>query len=137
MWIFTTRGFYSIVQSPVPGRMLVRARFNGDIEALLPGAEVSETPERDYMYRTIVPTEDVITALAKVTQTIDYPNFKDAVLDDRRHPAYGNVWGIMYNAGDNRPRNLTSWYSLIPSDDPPFVPSRRPTQKKKRNNRRK
>jgi len=130
MWIFTTRGFYSIVQAPVPGRMLVRARFEGDIEALLPGAEVSVTPERDYMYRTIVTPEDVIAALSKVTLDIDYPNFKDAVLDDKRHPAYGNVWGIMYNAGDNRPR-IESWYSRMANDEPAIV-SRRPAQKKKR-----
>ena len=35
MWIFTNKGFFSIVASPEPGKMLVRARIKGDIENAL------------------------------------------------------------------------------------------------------
>lgn len=131
MWLFTVKGFYSIVESPVPGRLLVRARFKGDLEKLFPeGVEVSTTPERDYMYRTIVPTEMVTKALTRETENVSYPNFKDAVLDEHRHPAYGNVWGIMYNAGDNRPAlwNTNLWERPLRNGD---KKSRRPAKKRK------
>lgn len=136
MWIFTTKGFYSIVQSPVPGRLLVRARFEGDIQKLIPDVgEVSFTPERDYAYRAIVPSKVVQNALDGEIDDIDYPNFKDAVLDDRRHPAYGNVWTVMYNAGDNRPRE--SWWFAGDSSLTSSLTSRRPASKKRRKNHKK
>jgi hypothetical protein len=41
----SSRGFYSIVSDRQrPGNLLVRARFEGDLEALFPGAKVRTTP---------------------------------------------------------------------------------------------
>jgi hypothetical protein len=128
MWIFTTRGFYSIVQSDKPDHMLVRSRFRGDIENLFPDiedAEVVVTPERDYLYRAVVHRDTVQIALANLVPDIDYPNFKDAVLDDRRHPAYGEVWYTMYRAGDSPPPPARF---LIPKRDK----ERKEHQKRKR-----
>lgn len=112
--------------------MLVRARFEGDIEALLPGAEVSVTPERDYRYRTLMPVETVMDALSNVITDIDYPNFKDAVLDVHRHPAYGNVWATMYNAGNQN--HSPNW--LLPDDTLVGDLTSRRAPKKRRKNKR-
>lgn len=106
MWVFTTKGFYSIVESGTPEYMVVRSRFRGDIEKLFPDnedVEVFVTPERDYLYRAVVHRNTVQIAIANCVTDIDYPNFKDAVLDGRRHPAYGDVWYTMYRASDSPP----------------------------------
>jgi hypothetical protein len=113
MWIFTTKGFYSIVsadrvpQHP-PQFLLVRSRFQGDIEKLIPEARVSKTPDRDYLYRAIVDFETVQIAIANCVPDIDYPNFKNAVEDGNRHEAYTDVWATMCYAGDNAEVKTTS-----------------------------
>jgi hypothetical protein len=100
MWVYTTKGFYSIVKDEThSGNLLVRSRFHGDIEKLIPDAKVIVTLARDYLYRASVPKATVAAALIQNVLDIDYPNFKDAVLDDDRHEAYGEVWATMYHAG--------------------------------------
>jgi hypothetical protein len=132
MWIFTTRGFYSIVKSDKPDHMLVRSRFRGDIEILFQdypdvNVEVLVTPQRDYLYRAVVHRDTVQIAIANCIPDIDYPNFKDAVSDENRHPAYGEVWHTMYLAGDVRMRPSPTRY-LTASESRNF----RPVSKKKK-----
>ena len=49
MWIFTTRGFLSIVEDRQnTDRPMARARFQGDIQAIFGPMRVRRTPDADY-----------------------------------------------------------------------------------------
>jgi hypothetical protein len=96
MWVFTRRGFVSIVASETsPQFLLVRSRFEGHIEALFPAAHVSETPSVDYPFRALVSKSVVTQKLAALVAEIDYGNFNDAVKDSRYHDACLDVSSIL------------------------------------------
>jgi hypothetical protein len=113
MWIMTTIGFFSIVQKPEDKRddtLTIRSRVESDLIALrdqyLPnlGTIVAHSGT-DYQYRASAPRTDVSAALEKLTQGIDYDNFKNAVAsrqDHRRASLYGKVWSTLYNLTGNR-----------------------------------
>ena len=100
MWICLNRAFLSIVE-PERGTngtsptLLVRARRPGDIESVFPGAKVEKRPERDYLFRALVPREAVAEAMANEVRGISYGNFKDSVRNNKLHDAYAAVWSIM------------------------------------------
>ena len=99
MWIFTNKGFLSIIQDwDNPGVMIIRARFPGHIKALFPDAKVKKTPERDYRYRAFIPREEVAERVKNLAEDIDYSNFKDSVRDPEYHHACTGVWSVMYRA---------------------------------------
>jgi hypothetical protein len=101
MWLFTTQGFYSVVEDRDDAdRVLVRARAREDLEALkrqIPDLEIHETPPpaHDYGYRAFVTKDQWREAAARLAGEIDYDNFKNAVHDrqgrDREH-LYHEVW---------------------------------------------
>jgi hypothetical protein len=96
MWIFARKSFLSIVEhADEPRLLLVRARFPGDIEHWFPEAQIAETPEADYRFRTALPRERVAEAVALRVRQIDYPNFKAGIDDLHRHIAYTKVWSVM------------------------------------------
>lgn len=99
MWICLNNAFLSIVtpskDEPGSDELLVRARRPGDIEGVFPDAKVEKRPERDYLYRALVPREKVAMVLAAQVMGIDYNNFKDSVRDRKLHDAYASLWGIM------------------------------------------
>jgi hypothetical protein len=97
MWLCLNRAFLSVVE-PQPGSpcLLVRARRRGDIEAVFgKNYQVEERPERDYLFRALIPRQVVAEVIAAEVGTIDYPNFKDSVSDHKLHDAYAAVWRIM------------------------------------------
>ena len=52
MWIYLNNSFLSIVaHNDKPEHMHVRGRRRGDIEAVFPEANVTDTPDRDYAFR--------------------------------------------------------------------------------------
>jgi len=88
-----------------PDRILVRARFEGDLERLLAnmpehaGAKVQHTPNADYPFRMFVKKSDWETAVLAMAEDIDYTNFKNAVHDgSKRDKAYMDVWAVMRQA---------------------------------------
>lgn len=97
MWLCLNEGFYSIVRTKdlPPGHLLVRARREGDIEKLWQGVDIQRTVGRDYLFRAIVPEQDVAEAVARALLDIDYGNFKASVDDRPLHDAYLNVWHAM------------------------------------------
>lgn len=97
MWIFTTAGFYSIVDdTKTPGHLRVRARMRGDLERLgIVPRDIIEDNGADYRFRATVPREQVLAAIAREINAIDYPNYKDAVIDDRRVGFLLRVWNAM------------------------------------------
>lgn len=97
MWAFLNNSFLSAVaHRDQPDALMVRARLRGDIEAVFPDAEVSETPDADYRFRAVVPREQFADVIAETARSIDYSNFKNSVMDERRHDAYLRVWSVMH-----------------------------------------
>jgi len=105
MWIFATHGFLSLVQHEnYPYHLLVRARVKGDLEHYFPDAKVVRTEKRDYLFRTVLPKEQVAKRIALAVEQIDYcgalgTSFKSSV-EERRRPFYFNVWNEMAEMQD-------------------------------------
>ncbi|CAB3645512.1 hypothetical protein [Paraburkholderia rhynchosiae] len=96
MWIFLSDSFLSIVDaSTEPGTLLVRARREGDIEQVFPGANVVSVVGRDYLFRAAVPRQSVAQALVDQVMNLTYPNFKSSCSDPHLHRAYAAVWSVM------------------------------------------
>ena len=115
MWVFTKSGFFSAVRhTEKPDVLLVRARFEGDLERFcrthgLHGIKktIRETPDADYRFRAEIPCEAFAEALRAEALTIDYPNFKSAVHDGtERDAAYMDCWSAMRRGQDlaNKPK---------------------------------
>ena len=113
MWIFSTLGFFSIVQHKADkAPFLVRAREREDLVNLCRAASidprlVQHTPERDYAYRVQIGGGQLPAVFDALEASIDYPNFKDAVKhtegQDRKVGPYTRVWGIMADVQDTPP----------------------------------
>lgn len=103
MWIYLPDAFYSVVQDRHDAtRLLVRARFAGDIERHFPEATVVELRpgESDYRFRASLNRTQVVGCLAASMWAIDYSNFKAQVPpeDALRSRAYLRVWVEMNEA---------------------------------------
>ena len=106
MWICLNRAFLSIVTptgEPDSDVLLVRARRKGDIQSVFPGAKVRRTPERDYLYRALVPRHEVAAALVGEVAGIDYSNFKASVRNKPLHDAFARIWSIMAGLQSSAP----------------------------------
>ncbi len=107
MWIFTNKGFLSIVEDwDDPGRLLVRARYEGDIERHFGGeTEVIELEDSDYRFRAFLPREEVRAVIDRELSSLDYGNFKNSFdrdnvslsreVREERHAALFQVWSAM------------------------------------------
>ena len=104
MWLFTRYGFYSVVQDKLDDqRVQVRARVRADLEALqrsaageLRDVEIIMTPHADYRYRIVVPRAQWCTVAGRLSNDIDYVNFKNEVHGEAdRDDAYLAVWSAM------------------------------------------
>ena len=99
MWIFTTRGFVSIVSKDCPqDSLMVRARFKGDIEAIFAGhnIKVRRTDDADYAFRSVVTRQVVAEVLATQAFEINYSNFKDAN-NKKRSGLLMKIWTALFN----------------------------------------
>jgi hypothetical protein len=81
MWIFSRRGFYSVVEhKDNPNLILVRARREQDLANLIRGYElahkITEHPDFDYRWRLIVDRLTWQELSAPLLAEIDYPSFK-------------------------------------------------------------
>ena len=98
MWVFTNRGFLSIVeQYDEPGTLIVRSRFPGHIKVLFPETEVSRTPDHGYLYRAFLPRKEVAKVIRREVEAIDYGNFKNSVGDPAYNEACHDVWFTLYD----------------------------------------
>jgi hypothetical protein len=102
MWIFTKHGFFGAVcarqgagghgQPLDPGRIMLRARFRGHLEALkqrfpelLGQCEINEFSGTDYAFRTFVEKPVWSRVLSGLAEEIDYDNFRSEVGRHQRH----------------------------------------------------
>ena len=103
MWLFTTIGFFSIVQKSGNSFLTVRARVASDLDRLrekyMP--ELSKTMNRqgtDYPYRATISHEDFAKGMEKIVKSIHYGNFKtevEAKMGSKREAIYHGVWSIL------------------------------------------
>lgn len=118
MWVHFPNAFLSIVAPTGTGgpgnSLLVRARAQGDIEAIFPKARVRHTPDRDYAYRAMVPRIVVATALTAHINGLGYTNFKAAVPERDRHDAYLECWGAMNDFQRQRTRRARAAHATLP-----------------------
>ncbi len=107
MWLFTTTGFFSIVEKEWdrPTQTLtIRARSRDALDRLRAGLlpELGATVEdrrADYRYRAQAPRDAVARAMAEAVRQLDYSNFKSAVgkrQGQARAHLYHDVWEVMY-----------------------------------------
>lgn len=104
MWLFTTFGFFSIVQKHGESELTIRTRVASDLDRLrqqyLP--ELSATIRKagtDYPFRAIVSHEAFGRGLSKIGTDIRYDNFKSEVtrkMGHKRAHVYGNVWSELH-----------------------------------------
>jgi 8-oxo-dGTP pyrophosphatase MutT (NUDIX family) len=100
MWIFTTFGFFSIVQKTGEQRLTVRARASEDLDRLradyMPELSATVTGAgTDYPHRAFIEREALAGGLSRIAGDLRYPNFKTEVarvLGGRRAHLYGRVW---------------------------------------------
>jgi hypothetical protein len=97
MWLCLNDGFLSVVNAPYAGEdmLAVRGRVRAHVEAAFPNAEIIETPNRDYRFRTLQSREAVAAMVADRVRSIDYDNFKASVAESSLQHAYSDVWGTM------------------------------------------
>ena len=106
MWLFTDKGFYSVVTTDDGGDFMIRGRVRRDLEALLPllepfsrGREVLESRQADYRYRLVVDADEWVAVAAELAAGIDYANFKSRIaeIDPARADAYHEIWEVHYS----------------------------------------
>ena len=114
MWMFTGRGFYSVVAPDTGGDLMIRGRVRGDLESRLPILEpfarsrrVIETPRADYRYRLVVDTDEWLRVAEVLAAEVDYPNFKAKVASSNpaRAATYGRVWHIHHDELEREDRS--------------------------------
>jgi len=98
MWVFTTKGFLSIVQhNSLPDHFQVKSRAIDPLRELWPEHEVEAIDWADYRYRITIPKAEVVPVLAERVAAVDYTNFKNECRRDEEYQeALGEVWVTMY-----------------------------------------
>lgn len=132
MWIYLNDAYLSIADpratyaggdGPKGDKLLVRARFEGDIERVF-GEQVAphvvRTPDRDYAFRLLVDRQRVAEVIAAAVREIDYLNFKGSVREKWRHDAYLGCWSAMEREQERRtPRRRARGFLDHPAERTP------------------
>jgi len=100
MWIFTTFGFFSVVQKPGTDYLTIRSRTRDDLDALraryLPTLSKTITGGgTDYPFRATVAHDELADAMVEIVRDVTYANFKSEVqhaAGEHRAHVYGRVW---------------------------------------------
>jgi hypothetical protein len=118
MWLFTTAGFFSIVQDAQDKSLHhIRTRTLDDLNtlrALIPALPrpVLSHPGSDYPHRILCPSGLLPEVLTTLGRTIEYPNFKSEIarLPAQRDklPAYHQIWSLMAASADRRTADFRS-----------------------------
>lgn len=97
MWIFTTRGFVSIVAwKGCRTTFCVRARAREHLEALFPRSLVMEWEGADYPFRVRVHRSTVMRVVRRELANLAYTDFKSQLEPGAYKRACSEVWGVMH-----------------------------------------
>lgn len=113
MWIFSSVGFFSVVEKPEDrdtGMLTVRSRVKADLDALRERFMPELGPSikgggTDYGYRANIPREAFSEGMKRVCESIDYPNFKNAITVQQGHHRaniYSKVWTVLRPLEDEK-----------------------------------
>ncbi|MBB1515015.1 hypothetical protein H5398_03350 [Tessaracoccus sp. MC1679] len=114
MWIFSEKGFVSLVQDrDDASKLQVRARVADDITDTFPGAELFTADGADYRYRARIDRREVADVMHRAVMGVNYDShFKDVAIEASNHPgrwrAYYGVWTALAELQDYKP------YSSVP-----------------------
>ncbi|GLI34198.1 NUDIX domain-containing protein [Desulforhabdus amnigena] len=105
MWLFTTSGFFSVVQKPGKAFLTVRARASGDLDRLREAYMPTLSPTQhgggtDYPYRATISHKDFAKGMKRVVEDLTYANFKSEVsktLGQKRSQVYSKVWSVLHD----------------------------------------
>ena len=99
MWVFTTKGFLSVVQhNSMPEHFQVKSRIIDPLEILWPEYEIEVIDWADYRFRITIPKEEAIPVFMEQMWLVDYTSFKDECkYDEEYYYTLTKVWSIMYN----------------------------------------
>jgi len=104
MWLCLNDAFLSIVHKECArDELLVRARRQGDIEKVFPGAKVKRSLTTDYLFRAVIKRDQVEAAMIGEVRRINYANFKGSVPAGPLHDAYLRCWTAMSDLQPTRP----------------------------------
>ena len=108
MWLFTTKGFISIVEDDAD-QLIVRARDSFSLSPLAQSynVEIRSTPTADYPYRIFLSKDQFKNYLHNQTGLINYKNFKSEVAITRGKKfanALLSVWSAMHEVEDKEAR---------------------------------
>jgi hypothetical protein len=127
MWIFTTTGYLSVVESQNDNTaLIVRARVKGDLEAFVekyvsgPNARITFHLHNDYPFRLTIAKADFARAIASAVMDIDYETFKVAVAERQgmdRARIYTGIWGRLWGLESN-PKRIANYLN---GRDGPFA----------------
>jgi len=117
MWLFTSFGFFSIVQKAGMPHLTIRTRVKADLDRLreryLP--ELGPTTGKvgtDYPWRAVVPHAALAAAMGKIVMDVSYPNFKNEVAAKQgkaRAARYHQVWDVIFDMPeDPKPTRKTT-----------------------------
>ena len=114
MWIFSEKGFVSLVQDrDDASKLQVRARVADDITDTFPGVELFTADGADYRYRARIDRREVADVMHRAVMDIKYDShFKEVAIEASTHPgrwrAYYGVWTALAELQDYKP------YSRVP-----------------------
>jgi len=99
MWIFTNKGFLSIVQhKDIPGHFQVKSRVANPLRHFWPDHEIEVIDWADYRYRITIPKEEVVPVFVGAIDSVRYTSFKDSCRDEHAyHEALFRIWTEMYS----------------------------------------
>ncbi len=103
MWLFTTIGFYSIVQKPGQDCLTIRARVAADLNRLreqyLPDLSPTEPEVVDYPFKATISRESLMRGMEKIIGDINYNDFQTEVVRrmgfEREH-IYTEIWDVLH-----------------------------------------
>lgn len=127
MWVFTDRGFFSVVQKHADraeNMVTIRSRTKADLERLsdlIDAKPYQEHHYTDYPWRIRVRKDEWATAMYAMADEINYSNFKDHVkhvLGHHRASVYGRIWAVLLDLESKRGKQGFGYSSHwpVPSD---------------------
>ena len=104
MWVFTTKGFLSIVQhNSLPDHFQVKSRAIDPLRELWPEHEGEAIDWADYRFRINARKDDVVPVIGSLVGSIDYSSFKnECEWDGGYHRALVGIWNTMYRFQSER-----------------------------------
>ena len=97
MWICLNNGFVSAVEDfNDKTRLLIRARRKEHLTDNFHGFDVIELDDADYRYRISISKEEYADRIHAKIMNIDYPNFKNSVMDEDLEAMYHKFWYFGY-----------------------------------------